>query len=103
MHSLRHWVKPVLQTNPQVPPVQAGLALVTSVVQTLPQAPQLLLSQQVATHAPSQTTSPSAQQRPLGQPQIPSKQDVPEGQALPQAPQWLLLQHVSTQTPPQSV
>jgi hypothetical protein len=72
-------------------------------VQTLPQAPQLLLSQQVATQVPLQIVSPSAQQSPLGQPQMPSKQDVPEGQALPQAPQWLLLQHVSTQIPSQLV
>jgi hypothetical protein len=71
-------------------------------LQTLPQAPQLLLSQQVATQAPLQFTSPSAQQSPLGQSQIPSKQLVPEGQALPQAPQWLLLQQVSTQIPSHS-
>jgi hypothetical protein len=71
-------------------------------VQTLPQAPQLLLSQQVATHVPLQFTSPSAQQSPLGQSQMPSKQVRPEGQTFPQVPQWLLLQHVSTQTPPQS-
>jgi hypothetical protein len=72
-------------------------------VQTLPQAPQLLLSQQVATHEPLQITSPSAQQRPLGHPQMPSKQVSPGGQTFPQAPQWLLLQQVSTQTPTQSV
>ena len=72
-------------------------------VQTLPQAPQLLLSQQVATQVPLQIVSPSAQQSPLGQSQMPSKHDVPEGQALPQAPQWLLLQHVSTQMPSQLV
>jgi hypothetical protein len=71
-------------------------------LQTLPQAPQLLLSQQVATQAPLQFTSPSAQQSPLGQSQIPSKQLVPDGQALPQAPQWLLLQQVSTQIPSHS-
>src|SRR5215212_6948834 len=71
-------------------------------VQTLPQAPQLLLSQQVATQVPLQFTSPSAQQSPLGQSHIPSKHVVPAGQALPQAPQWLLLQQVSTQIPPQS-
>jgi hypothetical protein len=71
-------------------------------LQTLPQAPQLLLSQHVETHVPLQFTSPSAQQSPLGQPQIPSKHVSPGGQALPQAPQWLLLQHVSTQIPPQS-
>src|SRR5215204_3332280 len=56
-------------------------------LQTFPQAPQLLLSQQVATHVPLQFTSPSAQQSPLGQSQMPSKQDVPDGHALPQAPQ----------------
>jgi hypothetical protein len=72
-------------------------------LQTLPQAPQLLLSQQVATHVPSQIVSPSAQQSPLGHPQMPSKQVSPAGQTLPQAPQCWLLQHVSTQTPPQSV
>src|SRR5215213_10954510 len=71
-------------------------------LQTSPQAPQLLLSQQVATHMPSQFTSPSAQQSPLGQSQMPSKQVRPGGQTLPQAPQCWLLQHVSTQTPPQS-
>jgi len=53
----------------------------------LPQAPQLLLSQQVETQVPLQFTSPSAQQSPLGQSQMPSKQDVPDGHALPQAPQ----------------
>jgi hypothetical protein len=72
-------------------------------VQTLPQVPQLLLSQHVATHMPLQIVSPSGQQSPLGQPQMPSKHVSPGGQTLPQAPQWLLLQHVSTQTPPQSV
>jgi hypothetical protein len=72
-------------------------------LQTLPQAPQLLLSQQVATHVPLQIVSPSAQQSPLGHPQMPSKQVSPAGQTLPQAPQCWLLQHVSTQTPPQSV
>jgi hypothetical protein len=72
-------------------------------LQTLPQVPQLLLSQHVATQVPLQMTSPSAQQRPLGQPQMPSKHVSPDGQALPQAPQWLLLQQVSTQTPPQLV
>src|SRR4051812_24640878 len=71
-------------------------------LQTLPQAPQLLLSQHVETHVPLQFTSPSVQQSPLGQPQTPSKHVSPEGQAFPQAPQWLLLQHVSTQIPPQS-
>jgi hypothetical protein len=69
----------------------------------LPQVPQLLLSQQVATHVPLQFTSPSAQQSPLGHPQTPSKQVSPGGQTLPHVPQWELLQHVSTQTPPQSV
>jgi hypothetical protein len=72
-------------------------------LQTLPQAPQLLLSQQVATQVPLQFTSPSAQQSPLGHPQTPSKQVSPEGHTLPHVPQWELLQHVSTQTPPQSV
>jgi hypothetical protein len=56
-------------------------------LQTLPQAPQLLLSQQVATHIPLQIVSPSAQQRPLGHPQMPSKQVSPGGQTFPQAPQ----------------
>jgi hypothetical protein len=38
-----HSVKPFLQVNPQVPlPAQAGSALATVVVQTLPQVPQLL-------------------------------------------------------------
>jgi hypothetical protein len=72
-------------------------------VQTLPQAPQLLLSQQVETHVPLQFTSPSAQQRPLGHPQMPSKHDVLGGQTLPHVPQWELLQHVSTQIPSHSV
>jgi hypothetical protein len=56
-------------------------------LQTLPQAPQLLLSQQVATHAPSQITSPSAQQRPLGQSQTASKQVNGGVHTLPHAPQ----------------
>ena len=60
-------------------------------LQTLPQAPQLLLSQQVATHVPLQIVSPSAQQSPLGHPQMPSKQVSPAGQTLPQAPQWLVV------------
>jgi hypothetical protein len=72
-------------------------------VQALPQAPQLALSQQVATQTPLQIVSPSAQQSPLGQSQIPSKHVVPDEQELPHAPQCSLLQQVSTQTPPQSV
>jgi hypothetical protein len=68
----------------------------------LPQAPQLLLSQQVATQVPSQFCSPSAQQSPLGQSHLPSKQVVPVGHETPQAPQLALSQHVSMQTPPQS-
>jgi len=68
----------------------------------LPQAPQLLLSQQVETHVPLQFTSPSAQQSPLGHPQIPSKQVSPDGHELPHFPQWELLQHVSTQAPSHS-
>src|SRR5215218_2357238 len=61
-------------------------------LQTLPQAPQLLLSQHVETHVPLQFTSPSAQQSPLGQPQIPSKHVSPGGQTLPHAPQTPPLQ-----------
>src|SRR5215211_2508773 len=72
-------------------------------VQTLPQAPQLLLSQQVETQVPLQFTSPSAQQSPLGHPQMPSKQVSPAGHTLPHFPQWELLQQVSTQTPLHSV
>jgi hypothetical protein len=72
-------------------------------VQTLPQAPQLLLSQHVETQAPLQIVSPSAQQRPLGQPQMPSKHVSPDGQMFPHFPQCWLLQQVSTQTPSHSV
>jgi hypothetical protein len=88
-----HW--PLGQ--PQTPSKQVSPA-----GQALPQAPQLALSQQVATQTPSQLTSPSAQQSPLGQSQTPSKQVVPAGQTLPQAPQCWLSQQVSTQVPPQS-
>jgi hypothetical protein len=67
--------------------------------QTFPQAPQLLLSQHVATHSQLQTVSPSAQSRPGVQPHCPSKQTCGGTQALPQAPQCALLQQVSTQIP----
>jgi hypothetical protein len=64
---------------------------------TVPQAPQLLLSVAVFTHAPPHEVVPA------GQAQAPAAQLVPPVQALPQAPQLALSVDVSTQAPPQAV
>jgi hypothetical protein len=56
-------LKPLLQTMPQVPPIQLALPLL-GVGQTLLQPPQLLGSVFSLTHAPPQLEKPTAQLMP---------------------------------------
>ncbi len=65
--------------------------------QTIPQPPQLLLSQQVATQVPSQLTSPSSHPSSTGT-QLPSEQ-TPLSQTLPHAPQLWGFDDRSTHSP----
>ncbi len=65
--------------------------------QTIPHPPQLLLSQQVATQVPSQSTSPSSQPSPVGE-QVPSEQ-TPLSQTVPHAPQLAGSDETSTHSP----
>jgi hypothetical protein len=93
-----------LQVKPHAPLLQAAVALATLVVQTVPQAPQLLLSPrvplaqahtplthvwpwvQVVPQVPQLLTSPRV---PLAQAHWPLTQTVPRAQVVPQAPQLL--------------
>jgi hypothetical protein len=69
-------------------------------LQTWPQEPQLLLSEERSTHAWPQTVWPVGQWH---APQTPRQQSSPPEQTSPQAPQLLLSLPVSTHWPPHSV
>jgi hypothetical protein len=59
---LLQWAKPELQTELQVPLLQTAVVLGALIVQTLPQAPQLLASLAVNTQVPLQTVWPATGQ-----------------------------------------